>query len=152
VGYALLLAFTVAIAEPGMILLWILVVSDMDRFSKLYKVRLTYVLFGTMTVLTLCHVGKAYWGNVVDCGVAGLIAFMGWLAVFIDTHSFVEGHRLPVFDSFKYRVLKSQKGSSTDKRRQLKGRARYLWFIAWLGLLVAQAILLFGQFHILAKH
>jgi Zn-dependent protease len=134
-GYSLLLVFTAMVGEPGMLILWMLVVMDIDRWSRKRKAFAVYAIFWVMLLLTCLNVGHQFMANMLDCLLGGFIAAMHWLGEYI--------HRLNKRDGG------AVEEPDQDTRPELPTKDRCLWFIVWLALLAIQVVLMCGQYRLL---
>ncbi len=138
-GYGLLLVFTAMVGEPGMLILWILVVMDIDRWTHRRKAVAVYSIFWVMLLLTCLNVGHHFWANMVDCSFGAFIAALYWLGEWF------------------HRRIRRREGSTVeepdqDERPELPTKDRCLWFVVWLALLAIQVVLMCGQYRLLKPH
>lgn len=163
IGYALLMAFTVFVGEPGMLLLWVFVVSELE-WSLERKYRVCSIIFVVMTTLTVLHVGKSFWPNCLDCLL--VLAFTSMFKLFLIskksrikaeeklTRILIENKER--LDPAEVEALMPKPNTVDaleifDTRPQLALQPRIIWFVLWLGLVLIQVYTMIGITHLLKK-
>lgn len=145
-GYALLMSFTVWLGEPGMLILWILVIGDLD-WSSGRRARYAQVVWVAMVALTLAHVGQSYWANIADCVLAFLFVGLHTTASWYECRSTLRRINAMSREEVLAAVAeaKAQQAAQGDQREMPDLRSRRLWLLLWLSLLLVQALIMLAE-------
>lgn len=128
-GLSILLFLTLFLGDPGMGMLWILVLQDLN-FSKKITAILASVVLSGMVFLSLIGVhapGQPHWALWIDCGASALIVGVYWLAAI-----YLRGTDI-----------------NMDNRTLLPQKQRIGWAVLWIGLALVQVGILWTLTHLL---
>lgn len=130
-GLFLLLVFTVALGEPGMLIVWMAVIVDLEflRFKK--RLQGAICIWVLMFILTACGFGKNAWANWLDVFL-GLILVVPCSGVLF----------VPNMQELEKELIKAEE-ERADRRPQLPLDVRWQWLALWLGLLFLQLAAVF---------
>lgn len=132
-GFLLLLAFTLMLGEPGMLLIWMAVIIDFDAIRMKKRLMLSVGIWVLMTTLTFAGVGQNYWGNVVDVA-AGLFLALPGLFFLLDE----KGQQ-------REAELAEMEEERKDRRPECFQKHRIGWLLAWIALIAVQIALIVWQ-------
>lgn len=124
VGMLVLLIFTIALGEPGMLMIWIVAIHDLDRLSFRQRLRLSSAVWLLMAILTACGVGHNYITNIVDTAISFILVATLWL----------------VARSVDASEIERQERENADRRTDLGVKKRKSWFWKWATLATVQAV------------
>ncbi len=132
VGLGLLLAYTLFIAQPAILLIWILVLDGFDRFTLWLRPALATILALAMSVLMAIGVSlQPTWVNIFDCAIAAFLTALYW--------------------SKDYHRYKTGENMNADNREYPSRSVRTKWLVYYLGLSVLAVSVLFFQIQYLPK-
>jgi Zn-dependent protease len=132
-GFLLLLAFTVMLGEPGMLIIWIAVIFDFNTMRMKKRLKLAIGVWVLMATLTFAGVGENYWANVVDV-MFGLVLALPAFFFFIGENSEQREAELAKLEE-----------SHKDVRPECFQKYRLGWLIAWIVLIWVQIVIMILQ-------
>lgn len=137
-GIVLLLALTIAMGEPGMLIVWIAVVTDLDKLTRSQKAHYGTIIWIAMAVMTALGVGEAHVANCVDTILGLLIVIPYWLIGYL---------RRKYPDQYK-----AEEQPELDARPEPSRKTRQKWRALFFGLVCLQVAALICFANILALH
>lgn len=132
-GFVLLLALTVMLGEPGMLLVWMAVIIDFDAIRMKKRLFLSVGIWVLMATLTFAGVGHNFVGNCVDVAVGLFLALPGLF--------FLLGEK----GQQREAELAEMEEERKDRRPECFQKHRIGWFLAWIALIAVQIALIVWQ-------
>lgn len=139
-GLGLLLLFTLLMGEPGMLLIWIAVIIDIDKIRMKKRLYGALGIWVTMAILTFCGVGRAFIANVIDT-VCALLIIIPIAGVLFVSESGEE----------KEKRLIELEEELRDKRPDTIPKNKFMWLTLWLSLTALQIGILVIQGYLISK-
>jgi Zn-dependent protease len=133
IGFAMLLAVTLMLGEPGNLVIWMIVVFDMDTIRIRKRVHAMAAIWALMFSLTVAGVGNADTANAADVIIGGF--YLSFLTV---AFSLKGGKK-------REAKLIELEEEMRDKRPDCAMQERLRWLGAWAGLILLQVACLFAE-------
>lgn len=122
-GVVVLLAVTIALKTPGLLIIWVLVLGDF-RMNRYLRTVIAWVIFIAMMVMEWGHFGRPqwFWLNIFDTVLGMMFVLMYGVFAFTSSDDSIDD----------------------DERPQLSRQRK----IAWFGLYVLLGVFLYGSMRI----
>lgn len=124
VGIAMLLAVTLAGGEPGMLIIWMAVVMDLDKLSMFSRSKFMVLIWVLMATLTFLGVGENFIHNLGDV-VLGVILLVPAVVIIYDK-------------GLRKAWEEEESNQQQEKRTECTPLQRKQWAWSWAGLIVLQ--------------
>jgi Zn-dependent protease len=137
IGIGLLLFMTLLFREPGMLIVWMACIMDIDKIRMKKRMIMTCGIWVLMASLTLVGVGNNAIANWIDTGV-GIFLFLPAVFMLLGGDYSEREQRLAEMEE-----------EQRDKRPTCATKQRIGWFVAWIVLIVVQVGIVMLQFPLL---